>query len=433
MPGSSHCPSPELCSPGTAGFIQPDATGWAGPWSWLFDTDGFPRRWQCGQWSTGLGWVHVLSDLAIFAAYLSIPLAFIYYLIRQRDFAFLRLFSVFGAFVLFCGVGHAIEAVIFWHPVYRLAGVVKVLTAIISWMAVIVTVKIVPAALKLTDLNRFNARLRREIQERQQVERDLRQSEAEARKLAMIASRTDNAVILTDPHGHIEWINDGFTRITGYHLAEVMGRKPGALLQGPETDPAAIRYMSEHQRRGEGFQTDLVNYTKDGRKYWIHVEAQPIHDETGRLIHFMAIESDITARKESEAALIALNDALEVRVRDRTQELALTNESLLDEVAERRRTESALIQRTKVATLAAEVGASLSGGATLTAALQGCAEALVSHLDAAFARIWTLDKEADTLILRASAGLYTHLDGPHGRIRSGGSRSGRSRRKGGRS
>ena len=85
-------------------------------------------------------------------------------------------------------------------------------------MAVFVTIRVVPAALKLPDLNRFNTRLRKEIQERMQIERELRRSEAEARKLAMIASRTDNAVILTDPEGHIEWVNDGFTRITGYEL-----------------------------------------------------------------------------------------------------------------------------------------------------------------------------------------------------------------------
>ena len=48
--------------------------------------------------------------------------------------------------------------------------------------------------------------------------------------------------------------------------------------------------------------------------------------------------------------------------------------------------------------------------------LAGCAEALVQHLDAAFARVWVLDEAEDVLVLRASAGLYTHLDGPHGRV-----------------
>ena len=416
---SAYCVSPEVCSPSRAGLVQHVEASAPTPWFGLLDPSGFPKRWQCGQWSDFLGWVHIVSDLAIFGAYLSIPLAILIFLWRRRDFKFYHLFALFGAFVMLCGVGHAIQAVIFWYPVYRLAGLIKVFTAIISWIAVIATIRILPAALRLTDLTRFNLRLRQEILDRKQVESELRRSEAEARKLAMIASRTDNAVILTDPDGVIEWVNDGFTRITGYSLDEVKGLKPGNLLQGPETDSTSIAHMSNQQHKGEGFQTELINYSKSGRKYWNHVEVQPIHDDDGALIHFMAIESDITARKESEAALVALNDALEERVIERTRELEELNGALVTEVGERRRTQLALIQRTGVATLAAEVGASLCGEATLVEALRGCVSALVTHLDAAFARIWTVDKGSDTLILRASAGMYTHLDGPHGRIAVG--------------
>ena len=414
-----HCPSPEICSPSLANLPHPANAASAGPWAWLLDTSGFPRRWQCGQWSDGLGWLHIGSDLAIFGAYMAIPLAIAYFLVRRRDYPFHGLFALFGAFVLFCGVGHAIEAFIFWLPVYRLSGVVKLLTAVISWGAVVATIRVVPEALKLTDLNRFNLRLRREVQERKQVERELRRSEAEARKLAMIASRTDNGVILTDAEGQIEWVNEGFTRNTGYQLDEVLGRRPSSFLHGRETDPETMDRMREQQQKGEGLQAELINYNKAGQPYWIHVEAQPIFDDAGRLVNYMAIESNITARKQAEAALLALNDALEARVTERTLELARANDTLLDEVAERRRTETALLQRTRVATLAAEVGESLSGGLTLAEALDGCATALVRHLDAAFARVWTLDKGSDTLVLRASAGMYTHLDGPHGRVQVG--------------
>lgn len=75
-----------------------------------------------------------------------------------------------------------------------------------------------------------------------------------------------------------------------------------------------------------------------------------------------------------------------------------------------------LEQRSRAAALAAEVGAALTGGDALPAALQRCTEAVVRNLDAAFARIWTLSPGADVLELQASAGLYTHIDGPHGRI-----------------
>ncbi|MEY3381720.1 MAG: hypothetical protein RL468_2318 [Pseudomonadota bacterium] len=128
------------------------------------------------------------------------------------------------------------------------------------------------------------------------------------RKLAV--ARTHNAVILTDAEGRIEWVNEGFTRITGYSSAEALGRKPGTFLQGPGTDPETVRHMSAAIRAGEGFQVELLNYTKAGRSYWLSIEAQPVRDAGGRLTGFLAIETDITERKAAEAELMRTRDVL---------------------------------------------------------------------------------------------------------------------------
>ncbi|MFK7851147.1 MAG: response regulator [Akkermansiaceae bacterium] len=124
----------------------------------------------------------------------------------------------------------------------------------------------------------------------------LREKEAEARKLALVASRTDNAVIVSDAKGRIEWVNDGFVRVTGWTLPEVIGKTPGSFLQGPETDTNTSQMMREKLLRGEGFRTEVLNYAKSGRKYWLSVEVQPILDEAGVLSNFMAVESDVTDR-----------------------------------------------------------------------------------------------------------------------------------------
>ncbi len=134
----------------------------------------------------------------------------------------------------------------------------------------------------------------------QAAHEQIRAQEAEARKLALIASRTDNAVILTDSQVRVEWVNDGFERITGYTLEEVKGTVPGRLLQGPDTDPTTVAYMRSRLAEGEGFNVEVVNYSKYGRRYWLAIEAQPIHDENGEVVNYMAIETDITARKESQ-------------------------------------------------------------------------------------------------------------------------------------
>ena len=131
----------------------------------------------------------------------------------------------------------------------------------------------------------------------------LRRQEAEARRLALIASRTDNAVILTDANGRIEWANEAFTRLTGHTPESAHGRRPGEMLQGTETDPATVVFMREKLARGEGFQTELLNYRSDGRPYWISLEVQPIRDEQGRVTNYMGIQSDITRRRALEHSL----------------------------------------------------------------------------------------------------------------------------------
>jgi PAS domain S-box-containing protein len=124
----------------------------------------------------------------------------------------------------------------------------------------------------------------------------LRRSEAEVSKLALVASKTDNSVIITDASGAIEWVNDGFVRLTGYAPAEVTGRKPGSFLQGPETDPAQVSMMRAHIQALKPFTAEVVNYRKDGSTFWVVIEAQPVIDSSGALRNYIAIARDMTER-----------------------------------------------------------------------------------------------------------------------------------------
>ena len=120
---------------------------------------------------------------------------------------------------------------------------------------------------------------------------------AELTRLSLVAKRTDNLVIITDSHGRIEWVNDGFERVTQYKLDEVLGKRPGDFLQGEETDLETVKYMRSKLDDGEGFNVEIVNYNKSGRKYWLDIEVRPIHDDHGNVTNFMAVESDITEMK----------------------------------------------------------------------------------------------------------------------------------------
>jgi PAS domain S-box-containing protein len=155
----------------------------------------------------------------------------------------------------------------------------------------------------LEDAKRLAEKLSVQRAELRTANERLRQQEAEQRKLALIASRTDNAVVLTDADGNVVWVNPGFTRLTGYALEDVLGRKPGKMLQGPGTDPATVQHIRAQLKKGEGFSVEILNYSKAGRSYWLAVEVQPIRDEQGAITNFMAIESDITERRAAQQRL----------------------------------------------------------------------------------------------------------------------------------
>ncbi len=152
-----------------------------------------------------------------------------------------------------------------------------------------------------------------------------RNTEAELRKLSLVASRTNNAVVITDASGHIEWVNDAFTRLSGIPASEATGRKPGQMLQGPDTDPATVERIRRHLAAREGFQVELVNYSRDGRRYWVAIDVQPIRGEDGNVQQFIAVQSDVTERRMREEAL----RASEAKARQLAQVVDQASEAIL--------------------------------------------------------------------------------------------------------
>jgi PAS domain S-box-containing protein len=151
------------------------------------------------------------------------------------------------------------------------------------------------------DRQRLVERLKIQRSELQLACAQLKLREAEASKLANVAARTNNAVVITDSEGKIEWVNDGFVRLTGFSLTELVGKTAGMLLQGAATDPKTVEFMRGKIAAQEGFKAELINYAKDGRHYWVALDVQPVRDETGsRVTHYIAIQQEITERVESE-------------------------------------------------------------------------------------------------------------------------------------
>ncbi|MBW8846275.1 MAG: diguanylate cyclase [Burkholderiales bacterium] len=136
---------------------------------------------------------------------------------------------------------------------------------------------------------------------RARAEQMARGMTADLARLAMVASHTTNAVLITDTQRHITWVNDGFTRLSGFTSAEAIGHLPSELLHSELTHEDTVHGMREAMNVGLGCKVELMQRAKDGRDYWVDIEIQPLRDGEDALTGFMVIESDITARKLLQA------------------------------------------------------------------------------------------------------------------------------------
>ncbi|HSW08388.1 CHASE domain-containing protein [Aquabacterium sp.] len=134
---------------------------------------------------------------------------------------------------------------------------------------------------------------------------------ADLERLAQVVRHTSNAVTITDPQLRITWVNEGFTRISGYDLAAALGRTPGELLGSGKADPAVLQQVADAAAAGRGCRVEILNRARDGREYWIDTEVQPLRDAQGHLTGFMEIGSDITDKRRASEALTAATEGLQ--------------------------------------------------------------------------------------------------------------------------
>jgi len=132
---------------------------------------------------------------------------------------------------------------------------------------------------------------------RVRAQRRAQRMTADLARLARVVQHTSNSVAITDAQMRITWVNEGFTRISGYTLEEAVGRTPGELLGFAKTDPATIKTLLDAVQAGMPCRVEVFNRAKDGREYWIDTEVQPTRDEDGVLTGFMEIGTDVTERR----------------------------------------------------------------------------------------------------------------------------------------
>lgn len=358
----------------------------------LFDTSDFPPRWHCGNWTLGHGWLHILSDLGVWSAYLAIPCVLGYFILRRRDLPFRRVFGLFVAFILACGSTHLMEAIIFWWPAYRLAGVIKLFTAIVSWGTVLAMIPIVPLALAM----RSPEELEREVKERRDAEEKLQRSYAELEERVSertealaaanqtlqaevldriraeeelrrvqagleetVATRTSDLARANDfLNALLESIQDGIAACDANGILTLFNRAATVFHGLPPEPIPADQWSSRYDLYRADGQTplpteeiplyralngerlhnvEMVIAPKNGTPRTMLASGQAFHDDRGEKLGAVVSMHDITDRKQADAALRKAHEELERRVAERTAELQEANEAL--RLADRRKEE----------------------------------------------------------------------------------------------
>lgn len=125
-------------------------------------------------------------------------------------------------------------------------------------------------------------------------------AQEQLRKLSLVAEKTTNGVGILDAKGNFEWVNKTFEAISGYKIEEVIGHSPVKLLAGPDTSKEELLRMTSLLSKGKTYEGEILYYSKSGKSRWQVMTVNPVFDDEGQLINYIAVETDITARKKME-------------------------------------------------------------------------------------------------------------------------------------
>ena len=284
-------------------------------------------------------WLHEISDLVIACAYFLIPLALIYLVRVRRDLVYPWMFSLFGLFIVSCGATHLLSVVVLWHPVYRLDGLVKGITALVSFPTALLLFRVLPEAKRLPSaqlLRDQNAVLAAEISERRRAEEKIRELNTQLeRKFSGVNDLLDAvldalpvSIIIADAEGRLLRMNRACERIWGAHppasekvadYDQWIGYWPdsGRRIQSGEW-ALSRAILNGHTTTDERVEIQRFN---DGRRATLELSAAPVRDAGGKIIGGVVASVDVTERvraeeavRTSEATLNAVLDALPVAV-----------------------------------------------------------------------------------------------------------------------
>ena len=273
----------------------------------LLSPDFMPHGF-CYLWDPRIVWLHVISDALIALSYYCIPVILVYFIRKNRDRPFNRVFWMFAAFIVACGTSHLMEVWNVWHGSYLVSGVVKAITAVVSVVTVAMLVRLVPRIVSLPErahLQEANRELEREIAERKRAEQALKESLA-AREHAIqelaeqkFALDQHAIVAVTDLQGTITYVNDRFSAINQYSKEEAIGQNYRIVNSGYHPKEF-FQKMYDTIGQGRVWHGEIRNRAKDGSIFWVDATIVPLLDSEGKPRQYITIRTNITERKRLE-------------------------------------------------------------------------------------------------------------------------------------
>ncbi|RYY21718.1 MAG: hypothetical protein EOP41_08080, partial [Sphingobacteriaceae bacterium] len=328
----------------------------------LFSADGFPARWHCGNWTNFHGWLYIISDFGIWAAYFTIPILLLRVMIKRKDIPFNGVILLFLAFVFICGLTHLMDAVIFWWPAYRLSAVLRFATAIISIFAAAALNRVFPMLLALRSVKE----LKIEIARRKKTEERLSASEfllSEAGRIAGVGG------------WEIDLVNS--KRSYSKTIYNILEMPPDHNIQAehslsyyPEPYRALLEQaLQDALQKGSKWDLEVEAVTLQNNKLWVRHIGEPVRDVQGKIVQLRGVVMNIDQYKKHELELSrALKASQEQKqqlknfayvlshnIRNHTSNLsglsAMINEEKLDEENKELFSKTNQVTRSLVATL----------------------------------------------------------------------------------
>lgn len=269
----------------------------------LFSSGGFMPRWICGQWSETLGWLYIISNIAIGLAYLSIPIFLYKFVKKKKERIFKKVFICFMLFIFFCGTTHFVDAIIFWFPFYRLNAVVLCMTALISWITVFVLYRFLPKALQYKSPADLQLIIEEQTRDLAIAYQKLAISE---NQFKILVNSNPDIITRIDKNLTYQFINDSIRKMRNFETESIIGKNIREVRgEGDnQINETFIRHVEAVFKTNKTETFEFETYTNSSQHNYFQLEIIPLENQAGGMPEdVLTITRNITHQKLYELEL----------------------------------------------------------------------------------------------------------------------------------